>query len=79
MERAEALQLVRERVAERFGVAADDVAEDAVLTELAPDSLDVVELLVDVEERAGVPLLERDPADVRALVDLVTAGAPGRV
>jgi acyl carrier protein len=75
VERAELVQVLRDRAVELFEVAPEAVTEEASFaTDLGMDSLDVVELLVVVEEALGVELMETPPADVPtvgSLADLV--------
>lgn len=77
VERAEVVQVLRDRAVELFALDPEAVTEQASLAgDLGLDSLDVVELLVVVEEALGVEVMQTPPAAVPtlgALADLVLA------
>ncbi len=77
MERAEVLQVLREKSVEMLEVEADQVQEDkSFVDDLQVDSLSLVELTMELEDTLGVELPEEELADVKtigAFVDLIVA------
>lgn len=77
MERAEVLQVLREKAVEMLEVEADQVQEDKSFVEdLQVDSLSLVELTMELEDTFGVELPEEELADVKtigAFVDVILA------
>lgn len=62
---------VRAVVGERLGVAADVLARPASLAEdLAVDSLDLLELVIDLESAFAICIPEREVDRVRTVADL---------
>jgi len=56
MDHAEILTKIRASLSERFGLEADQLAEDARLRELGVDSMHVLEIMLDLESDLGVSL-----------------------
>jgi acyl carrier protein len=77
MERAEVLQVLREKAVEMLEVEADQVQEDKSFVEdLQVDSLSLVELTMELEDTFGVELPEEELVDVKtigAFVDVILA------
>ena len=77
MERAEVLQVLREKAVEMLEVEADQVQEDkSFVDDLQVDSLSLVELTMELEDTLGVELPEEELADVKtigAFVDVIMA------
>ncbi|MCY7364733.1 MAG: acyl carrier protein [Frankiaceae bacterium] len=77
MERAEVLQVLREKAVEMLEVEADQVQEDkSFVDDLQVDSLSLVELTMELEDTLGVELPEEELADVKtigAFVDVILA------
>lgn len=72
MERSQLVQVLRDRATALLGVEAEQVTgQTAFVVDLAVDSLWLVELMVDLEEALGVPLIERDLTGVVTVDDLV--------
>ncbi|MBC7375289.1 MAG: acyl carrier protein [Frankiales bacterium] len=70
MERAEVLQVLRDKAVEMLEVEADDVQEDKSFVEdLKVDSLSLVEFTMELEDTLGIELPEEE------LVDVLTIGA----
>ena len=57
----DSIGLIREFLGERLGVAPEDVVSEAALAELGVDSLMMLELMFEFEDRFGLKL----PSDVR--------------
>jgi acyl carrier protein len=71
----QALQLVRVAMAHLFGMEPQGVQLSVHLRDdLELDSLDVAELLTELEERTGLYLMDRiwEAVDVTSLVNLIT-------
>ena len=64
---------VRELIAEQFEVAAEDVTEDTdFVADLEADSLDVVELAMNIEDNFDLPeISEEDIKSIQTVGDLV--------
>jgi acyl carrier protein len=77
MERAEVLQVLRDKSVEMLEVEADQVQEDkSFVDDLQVDSLSLVELTMELEDTLGVELPEEELADVKtigAFVDVILA------
>ena len=77
MERAEIMQVLRDKSVEMLEVEADQVQEDkSFVDDLKVDSLSLVELTMDLEDELGIELPEEELADVTtigAFVDAIEA------
>ena len=77
MERDKALETIREVAVEVLSVEPDSITEHARLKEdLDADSLDLVELIMELEDRFGIKVPEEDLEGVTTVgqaVDLVLA------
>ena len=75
MERAEVLQVMRDKAEEILGVAPDEVREDrSFVDDLGVDSLSLIEYTMDLEDALGIELAEEELTDlptIGALLDLV--------
>lgn len=75
MERAEVLQVLRDKAVEMLEVEADQVQEDkSFVADLEVDSLSLVELTMELEDALGIELPEEELADVKtigAFVDVI--------
>ena len=59
-------------IAEQFGMDAEDLTEDTGLEELGADSVDLVELSMNLEEEFGIEEMgEEDIASIHNVGDLV--------
>lgn len=59
-------------ISEQFGVEAEDITEDTGLEELGADSVDLVELSMNLEEEFGIEEMgEEDIASIHNVGDLV--------
>jgi acyl carrier protein len=77
MERAEVLQVLRDKAVEMLEVQAEDVQEDkSFVDDLQVDSLSLVEYTMDLEDALGIELPEDELVDVKtigAFVDVILA------
>ncbi len=77
MERAEVLQVLRDKAVEMLEVQADDVQEDkSFVDDLKVDSLSLVEYTMDLEDAFDIELPEEQLVDVKtigAFVDVILA------
>ncbi len=77
MERAEVLQVLRDKAVEMLEVQADDVQEDkSFVDDLQVDSLSLVEYTMDLEDAFDIELPEEELVDVKtigAFVDVILA------
>jgi acyl carrier protein len=75
VERAEVLQVLREKAVEMLEVEADQVQEDkSFVDDLQVDSLSLVEYTMDLEDQFGIELPEEELVDVKtigAFVDVI--------
>jgi acyl carrier protein len=68
MERAEVLQVLRDKAVEMLEVEAEQVQEDkSFVDDLKVDSLSLVELTMDLEDQFGIELPEEELADVKTI------------
>ena len=79
MTREEVLQRIREHLAEELEVDADRIDEDTRFKEdLEADSLDLVELVMELEDRYGVRIPDEEAAKILTVgqaADFVAAHA----
>lgn len=61
---------VRERIARAAGRAPAEIEDATALGELCPDSFQLVEVLVDLQEDLGVTLVQEDLRTTRSVGDL---------
>ena len=77
MERAEVLQVLRDKAVEMLEVEADQVQEDkSFVDDLQVDSLSLVEYTMELEDTLGIELPEEELTDVKtigAFVDVILA------
>ena len=77
MERAEIMQVLRDKSVEMLEVEADQVQEDkSFVDDLKVDSLSLVEYTMDLEDAFGIELPEEELVDVTtigAFVDVIEA------
>ena len=75
MERAEVVQVLRDKAVEMLEVEADAVQEDkSFVKDLEVDSLSLVEFTMELEDTLGVELPEEELVDVKtigAFVDVI--------
>ena len=72
MERDEVLKLVREHLAEELEVDPDKITETTRFKEdLDADSLDLYELVMELEDRYGIKVSEQDAARIETVGDAV--------
>jgi acyl carrier protein len=75
MERAEVMQVLRDKAVEMLEVEPDQVQEEkSFVDDLKVDSLSLVEYTMDLEDAFGIELPEEELADVKtigAFVDVI--------
>ena len=72
MERAEVLQVLREKAVEMLEVEADQVQEDkSFVDDLDVDSLSMVEVVVAAEEKFGVTIPDDEVKNLKTVGDAV--------
>lgn len=72
MDRGEAVSQVRDILVEQLGVEADDVQESARFQEdLNADSLDLVELIMEMEDRFGLKIPDEEAEKIATVGDAV--------
>lgn len=63
---------VKEIVAERLDVADDEITMEAVITDdLGADSLDVVDLVMDLEDAFSIEIPDEAMANIKTIGDIV--------
>ncbi len=73
MEREEVMNLVREHLAEELEVDPGSIAEGSRFKEdLDADSLDLYELVMELEDRYGITVSEQDAARIETVGDAVS-------
>ena len=65
----ETIEIVQELLSDNLDIDADQVTEEATLDSLGIDSLDMVELICDIEERCEIEFGE--PSDLETVGQLV--------
>ena len=70
--REEVLELVREHLATELELDADSISESTRFSEdLEADSLDLYELVMELEDTYGVPVSEEEAARIKTVGDAV--------
>mgnify|MGYP000591930792 CR=1 FL=1 len=68
MERAEVMQVMRDKAEELLEVSGDDLQEDkSFVDDLKVDSLSLVEYTMDLEDALGVELPEEELTDLKTI------------
>jgi acyl carrier protein len=80
MEREEVMKLVRDHLVAELEVSPDRITPETRFREdLDADSLDLYELVMELEDRYGIRVSEEDAAELQTVadvVDFVSARAP---
>jgi acyl carrier protein len=72
VDRQKAFEEIRDIIVEQLGVAADEVAETSTFQEdLNADSLDLVELIMEMEDRFKVKIPDEDAEKIVTVGDAV--------
>jgi len=58
-------------VAEQLGINPDQITPDSLTKEIGADSLDVVELVMELEEHFGITLRESDAEQIKTIADAI--------
>ncbi|MCX6394475.1 MAG: acyl carrier protein [Solirubrobacterales bacterium] len=81
MTRGEAVDMVREHLAEELGIDAAQIAESSDLRDdLEADSLDLYTLLQEIEDRLGIKISDEKAAEIETVgqvVDMILAEQGG--
>jgi acyl carrier protein len=73
MNRDDVMRLVREHLAEELEVDAESISEGTrVKEDLDADSLDLYELVMELEDRYGITVSEQDAARIETVGDAVS-------
>ncbi|UUX34093.1 acyl carrier protein [Fundicoccus culcitae] len=67
----ETFAIVQKMIVERFGVQADKITEEMTFDDLGADSLDVVELVMELEDRFGVQFEDEKIEELNNIGDAV--------
>jgi acyl carrier protein len=80
--REEVLELVRGHLSEELGIDASQIQEGSRFKEdLEADSLDLVELVMELEDRYGIRITDEEAERIKTVgqsVDFVLSHAPAR-
>jgi len=80
--REEVLELVRTHLSEELGIDASRIVEESRFKEdLEADSLDLVELVMELEDRYGIRITDEEAEGIKTIgqaVDFVFAHAPAK-
>ena len=64
---------VKELIAKQLNKSVDEIKEDKeVVKDLGADSLDVVEMLMNLEEECGITISEEDAVNIKTVGDIIT-------
>lgn len=70
-ENSETYTVVRDMIVERFGVEEEKVAPSMTFDDLGADSLDVVELVMDIEDRFDIQFDDDRIGDLNNIADAI--------
>lgn len=65
------LNEVKKIVAEQMDVAEDSLTEETTFEELEADSLDLYEMITEIEERLDITISSEDLEDVKTIGDVL--------
>jgi acyl carrier protein len=65
------LERLRSLLSERLGVAAEDIEPGETFSELGADSLDTVELVMELEEEFDIHVPDEDAERIRTIADAI--------
>lgn len=72
MERAEITQKIKDILADKLVLEQDEINMDShVNNDLGADSLDVVEIIMDLETEFKIPIPDEDAEGIRTVKDMV--------
>lgn len=72
MERSEIFEKVKGIISEKLGVGDSEITENAsFIDDLGADSLDTVELVMELEEKFGINIPDEDAEKIRTVKDAV--------
>ena len=64
---------VKELIAKQLNKPVNEITEDKeVVKDLGADSLDVVEMLMNLEEESGITISEEDAVNIKTVGDIIT-------
>ena len=64
---------VKELISKQLNKPVADITEDKeVVKDLGADSLDVVEMLMNLEEECGITISEEDAVNIKTVGDIIT-------
>ena len=64
---------VKELIAKQLNKPVSDITEDKeVVKDLGADSLDVVEMLMNLEEECGITISEEDAVNIKTVGDIIS-------
>lgn len=73
MEKAEIFNRIKEMIAEQFGIDEEKITEkSAFIDDLAADSLDLVELVMQIEENFDIQIPDEAAEKMKTVEDMVT-------
>ncbi|MCC8111860.1 MAG: acyl carrier protein [Ruminococcus sp.] len=73
MTKEEIFEELKELVTDQLGVEDDEVTlEASIQDDLGADSLDLVDLVMEVEEKFGVKISDEDLENIKTIGDIVT-------
>lgn len=63
---------VKELIAKQLNKAVEDITEEKeVVKDLGADSLDVVEMIMNLEEECGISISEEDAVNIKTVGDII--------
>ncbi|MBR3152665.1 MAG: acyl carrier protein [Clostridia bacterium] len=72
MNKDEVYNTLKDMIKEQFGKSEEEIRKDAsIIDDLAADSLDIVELVMNVEERFNIEISDEDSEKILTVEDLV--------
>lgn len=73
MENTEVFNKIREMISEQFGIEEEKITEQSTfLDDLAADSLDIVELVMQIEESFDIQIPDDAAEKMKTVQDMVT-------
>ncbi len=64
---------VKELISKQLNKPVEEITEDKeVVKDLGADSLDVVEMLMNLEEECGISISEEDAVNIKTVGDIIT-------
>lgn len=71
MAKAEIEEMLKEIIAEKLGISKSKIEKNVTMEDLGADSLDVVEIIMEIEEQLRITIPDEDAEKMRTFQDMI--------